>query len=69
MYGFEMELMLFIFIFFFLFFIFYFFFVCLLLLEIAFNNSCKVSPYETICMKFQSLFSEKKKNIINVSSA
>ena len=59
----------FFFIYFFFFFIFFFFFLfCLFLLEIAFNYSCKVSPYETICMKFQSLFSEKK-NIINVSSA
>ena len=34
------------------------------------DNTCKLSPMETICMKCQILFSEKnKKNIINMSSA
>ena len=37
--------------------------------KIDFNISCKLSQ-ETICMTFQSLFSEKnKKNIIRLSSA
>ena len=36
----------------------------------GFDISCKLSPMETICMKFQILFSGKKrKNITNVSSA
>ena len=36
----------------------------------GFDISCKLSPVETICMKCQSLFSEKdKKNVINLSSA
>ena len=37
-----------------------------------FDISCKLSPLETICMKCQILFSEKKKreeNIMNLSSA
>ena len=29
--------------------------------KIGFNISCKLSPKETICMKYQSLFSEGKK--------
>ena len=30
----------------------------------GFDTTCKLSPWETICMKYQSLFSEKnKKNI------
>ena len=31
--------------------------------KIGFDNSCKLSPSETICMKCQNLFSEKKKYI------
>ena len=31
--------------------------------KIAFDTSCKLSPMETICMKYQSLFSGKNKNI------
>ena len=38
--------------------------------KIGFDTSCKLSPYETVCMKCQSLFSGKnKKNIINLSTA
>ena len=29
--------------------------------KIGFDISCKLFPMETICMKFQSLFCEKKK--------
>ena len=37
--------------------------------KIGFDISCKLSPQETICMKYQSLFSvENKKNMINLSS-
>ena len=37
----------------------------------GFDISCKLPPEETICMKYQILFSEKnkKQNIINLSSA
>ena len=41
----------------------------------GFDIPCKLSPSETICMKFENLFSEikkkkkNKKNIINLSSA
>ena len=35
-----------------------------------FDISCKLSPMETVCMKYQNLFSRKnKKNITNLSSA
>ena len=35
----------------------------------GFDISCKLSPYETICMKCSTLFSGKnKKNIINLPS-
>ena len=38
--------------------------------KIRFGISCKLSPLETVCMKYQSLFSGKnKKNIVNLSSA
>ena len=45
--------------FFFSFFLFFFFFFQ----KIRFDISCKLSPEETICMKFQTLFSEKEKKI------
>ena len=35
----------------------------------GFENSCKLSPLETICMKCQILFSGKNKKNINLSSA
>ena len=36
----------------------------------GFDISCKLFPLETICMKYQNLFSGKSmKNLINVSSA
>ena len=31
--------------------------------SIGFDISCKVSPYETICMQFQSLFSRENNKI------
>ena len=39
--------------------------------KIGFDISCKLSPLETICVKWQSLFSEKNKeeNIVRLSSA
>ena len=38
--------------------------------ETDFNISCKLSPIETICMKYQNMFSGKYKiNFTNVSSA
>ena len=38
--------------------------------ETGVDISCKLSPIETVCMKFQILFSGKnKKNIISLSSA
>ena len=40
--------------------------------KIGFDISCKLSPKETICMKYQSLFSEKeeeKYQYINLPSA
>ena len=35
--------------------------------EISFDISCKLSPWETICMKYQSLLSVK--NIVTLSFA
>ena len=36
----------------------------------GFNISCKLSPLETVCLKYQILFSVKnKKNVTNLSSA
>ena len=38
--------------------------------ETGFDISCKLPPLETICMKYQILFSGKdKKNIVSLSSA
>ena len=47
---------------FFFFVIFFFFFLLLFFFfqKVGFDISCKLSPKETICMKFQSLFSGKK---------
>ena len=36
---------------------------------IGLDISCRLSPQETICMKYQSLFSGKNKKNINLSSA
>ena len=48
-----------------IFFLFLFFFQ-----KTGFDISCKLSPLETICMKYQSLFSRKNmKNIFTLSSA
>ena len=45
-------------------------FFFLFFLRIGFDISCKLSPFETVCMKCQILFCGKnKKNITNLSSA
>ena len=37
--------------------------------KVGFEISCKLSPEETICMKFESLISGENKIIINLLSA
>ena len=37
--------------------------------KIGFDISCKLSPLEMICMKYQSLFSWQNKKILNLPSA
>ena len=45
------------------------YFRCLFFPKVGFDILCKLSPYETICMKFQSLLSGKNKNnVTNLSS-
>ena len=37
--------------------------------KVCFEIACKLSPLETVCMQCQSLFSEKNKENISLSSA
>ena len=56
--------------FFFFFFFFFFFLFSYFSQKTGFDISCKLSPWETICMKYQSMFLDKKnqkKKITNLS--